>query len=159
MPAWVVAPEIQRGVSCSLRERNNILPSPYLIEGSCLSRIILVKNSRFLKARPFGSSGSIVPERRAPRRCRNPRISIRTSRDLGSLFYHSFISLLSGVPPLHGSVAPNDFTTRRRSTSIIHERRCSINLSTRLFLSFSVEKRVSLIARSRYRREPRDNRC
>lgn len=42
---------------CPSEEGNNIPPPRYLIGGSCLSRIILVKNSRSLKARPFGSSG------------------------------------------------------------------------------------------------------
>lgn len=111
-------------------EGNNILSPLYLIGGSCLSRIILVKNSRSLKARPFGSSG---PGRSS---CifvvfRRPgiHISIRAPacpRHRENPPIESFIILPS--PPTISRAYPwslND-VTMRRSMGIIHERHRSI---------------------------------
>lgn len=105
---------------------NNILPSPYLIGGSCLSRIILVKNSRSLKARPFRTRSIVLYIRRVPYMARNSHFHKSRAPSLGSpdrIFYHSAIS-----PRTISRAYPRTLNeaTMHRSMDIIHRRQCFI---------------------------------
>lgn len=100
-----------------------------LIEGSCLSRIILVKNSRSLKARPFRTRSIVLYIRRVPYMARNSHFHKSRAPSRGSpdrIFYHSAIS-----PRTISRAYPRTLNdaTMHRSMGIIH-RQCFISPAT-----------------------------
>lgn len=101
-------------------DENNIRSSLYLIGGSCLSRIILVKNSRSLKARPFRTRSIVLYIRRVPSMARNSHFHKSCMPSRGSpdrIFYHSPIFLRT-ISRAYSRIF-NDVTIYR-SMDIIH---------------------------------------